>query len=105
MKLQAPQVVAVPSSHGEQPVFAKLYLPKDYQQGQKRRAVIFNHGAGYLQNSDLGWSNYFREFFFHNILIEQGYVVLDMITGHQKVMAVTGAPPFTVKWAPRKRRT
>ncbi|WP_306521473.1 prolyl oligopeptidase family serine peptidase [Rheinheimera sp.] len=78
MKLQAPQVVAVPSSHGEQPVFAKLYLPKDYQQGEKRRAVIFNHGAGYLQNSDLGWSNYFREFFFHNILIEQGYVVLDM---------------------------
>ena len=78
MKLQAPQVVAVPSSHGAQPVFAKLYLPKDYQQGERRRAVIFNHGAGYLQNSDLGWSNYFREFFFHNLLIEKGYVVLDM---------------------------
>ena len=59
-------------------MFAKLYLPKDYQQGEKHRAVIFNHGAGYLQNSDLGWSNYFREFFFHNILVEQGYVVLDM---------------------------
>lgn len=78
MALQAPQVIAVPSSYGEQPVFAKLYLPKDYQQGEKRRAVIFNHGAGYLQNSDLGWSNYFREFFFHQILIQQGYVVLDM---------------------------
>lgn len=78
MALQAPQVIAVPSSHGQQPVFAKLYLPKDYQQGQKRRAVIFNHGAGYLQNSDLGWSNYFREFFFHNLLTQQGYVVLDM---------------------------
>lgn len=78
MALQAPQVIAVPSSHGKQPVFAKLYLPKDYQQGEKRRAVIFNHGAGYLQNSDLGWSNYFREFFFHNLLTQQGYVVLDM---------------------------
>ncbi|MBU2428607.1 MAG: prolyl oligopeptidase family serine peptidase [Gammaproteobacteria bacterium] len=78
MALQAPQVIAVPSSHGKQPVFAKLYLPKDYQQGEKRRAVIFNHGAGYLQNSDLGWSNYFREFFFHQILTQQGYVVLDM---------------------------
>jgi dipeptidyl aminopeptidase/acylaminoacyl peptidase len=78
MALQAPQVIAVPSSHGKQPVFAKLYLPKDYKQGQKRRAVIFNHGAGYLQNSDLGWSNYFREFFFHNLLTQQGYVVLDM---------------------------
>ncbi|OBP14567.1 peptidase S9 [Rheinheimera sp. SA_1] len=78
MALQAPKVIAVPSSHGEQPVFAKLYLPKDYLQGEKRRAVIFNHGAGYLQNSDLGWSNYFREFFFHQILTQQGYVVLDM---------------------------
>lgn len=78
MALQAPQVIAVPSSHGKQPVFAKLYLPKDYKQGEKRRAVIFNHGAGYLQNSDLGWSNYFREFFFHNLLTQQGYVVLDM---------------------------
>lgn len=78
MALQAPQVIAVPSSHTKQPVFSKLYLPKDYQQGEKRRAVIFNHGAGYLQNSDLGWSNYFREFFFHQILTQQGYVVLDM---------------------------
>jgi dipeptidyl aminopeptidase/acylaminoacyl peptidase len=78
LNLAAPQVVAVPSSHGKQPVFAKLYLPKDYQQGEKRRAVIFNHGAGYLQNSDLGWSGYFREYLFHNLLIQQGYVVLDM---------------------------
>ncbi len=78
MALQAPQVIAVPSSHGKAPVYAKLYLPKDYKQGEKRRAVIFNHGAGYLQNSDLGWSSYFREFFFHNLLTQKGYVVLDM---------------------------
>lgn len=78
MALQAPQIVAVPSSHGEQPVYAKLYLPKDYQQGEKRRAVIFNHGAGYLQNSDAGWSNYYHEYFFHNLLVQKGYVVLDM---------------------------
>lgn len=78
LNLAAPQVIAVPSSHGKQPVFAKLYLPKDYQQGEKRRAVIFNHGAGYLQNSDLGWSGYFREYLFHNLLIQKGYVVLDM---------------------------
>ena len=78
LNLVAPQVIAVPSSHGKQPVFAKLYLPKDFQQGEKRRAVIFNHGAGYLQNSDLGWSGYFREYFFHNLLIQKGYVVLDM---------------------------
>ncbi|MGP9802576.1 prolyl oligopeptidase family serine peptidase [Rheinheimera sp. NSM] len=78
LPLVAPQVVAVPSSHGEQPVFSKVYYPADYQQGEKRRAVIFNHGAGYLQNSDLGWSGYFREFLFHNLLAQQGYVVMDM---------------------------
>ena len=78
LPLRAPQIVAVPSSHGEQPVFAKVYLPDNYQAGEKRRAVIFNHGAGYLQNSDLGWSGYFREFLFHNLLAQQGYVVMDM---------------------------
>lgn len=78
LPLQAPKIVAVPSSHGKQPVFAKVYYPANYQQGEKRRAVIFNHGAGYLQNSDLGWSGYFREFFFHNLLTQQGYVVMDM---------------------------
>ncbi len=78
LPLVAPQVVAVPSSHTRQPVFSKVYYPADYPQGEKRRAVIFNHGAGYLQNSDLGWSGYFREFFFHNLLVQQGYVVMDM---------------------------
>jgi dipeptidyl aminopeptidase/acylaminoacyl peptidase len=78
LPLFAPKVVAVPSSHSKQPIFSKVYYPKDYQQGEPRRAVIFNHGAGYLQNSDLGWSGYFREFLFHNLLAQQGYVVMDM---------------------------
>ncbi|WP_341502955.1 prolyl oligopeptidase family serine peptidase [Gallaecimonas sp. GXIMD4217] len=76
----APKVVAVPSSHTEQPIYAKLYLPKDFdaQRADKYPAVVFNHGAGYLQNSHLGWSGYFREFMFHSLLTEQGYVVMDM---------------------------
>lgn len=78
LPLVAPQIVAIASSHSKQPIFSKVYLPADYQQGEKRRAVVFSHGAGYLQNSDLGWSRYFREFFFHNLLVQQGYVVLDM---------------------------
>ncbi|KKO47058.1 peptidase S9 [Arsukibacterium ikkense] len=78
LPLVAPQVVAVPSNHTRHPVFSKVYYPADYQQGEARRAVVFNHGAGYLQNSDLGWSGYFREFLFHNLLVQQGYVVLDM---------------------------
>lgn len=73
-----PEIVAVPSSHGEQPIYSRVYLPENYQQGDARKAVIFNHGAGYLQNAHLGWSNYFREFMFHSLLVKQGYVVMDM---------------------------
>ena len=73
-----PEVVEVASSFADQPIYAKVYYPKDYKQGEKRRAVIFNHGAGYLQNSDFGFSGYFREFMFHNMLAQQGYVVMDM---------------------------
>ncbi|RDV27594.1 S9 family peptidase [Alteromonas aestuariivivens] len=74
----APQVVAIPSSYTAQPIYARVYLPEDYLQGEPRRAVVFNHGAGYLQNSHLGWSGYFREYMFHSMLAQQGYVVLDM---------------------------
>lgn len=80
-QLIAPKIVAVPSSHTEQPIYAKVYYPANYQQGEtgkKRKAVIFNHGAGYLQNSHMGWSGYFREFMFHSLLASQGYVVMDM---------------------------
>ncbi|MEI5638652.1 MULTISPECIES: S9 family peptidase [unclassified Pseudoalteromonas] len=79
-KLIAPKIVAVPSSHQEQPVYAKVYYPADYKEGEagKRKAVIFNHGAGYLQNSHMGWSGYFREFMFHSLLASKGYVVMDM---------------------------
>ncbi|GGF58629.1 peptidase S9 [Alteromonas lipolytica] len=74
----APQVVAIPSSHTQEPIYARVYLPEGYTEGEPRRAVVFNHGAGYLQNSHLGWSGYFREFMFHSLLVKQGYVVLDM---------------------------
>ncbi|MCW8108160.1 prolyl oligopeptidase family serine peptidase [Alteromonas ponticola] len=74
----APQVVAINSSHTTQPIYARVYLPDNYEQGAPRKAVVFNHGAGYLQNAHLGWSGYFREYMFHSMLAQQGYVVLDM---------------------------
>lgn len=77
---QAPEVVAVPSSHGADDVYARVYLPQGYDESRSEKypAVIFNHGAGYLQNAHYGFSGYFREFMFHNLLTQQGYVVLDM---------------------------
>jgi len=57
-------------------VYARLYQPK--QQSAARPAVIFVHGAGYLQNAHKWWSSYFREYMFHNLLADNGYTVLDI---------------------------
>ncbi|RDI99051.1 S9 family peptidase [Dyella solisilvae] len=73
-----PQIVSVPSSHGAGVIWAKYYGPADASAAASRPAVIFVHGAGYLQNVTLSYSNYFREQMFHNLLVQQGYVVLDM---------------------------
>jgi dipeptidyl aminopeptidase/acylaminoacyl peptidase len=74
----APKIVQVPSSHGAGVIYAKYYGPADEQAAASRPAVLFVHGAGYLQNVTLSYGHYFREQMFHNLLIAQGFVVLDM---------------------------
>jgi len=74
----APQIVAVPSTHGADPVWAKLYRPATLEPGKKYPVVMFVHGAGYLQNVTQRFPVYFREQMFHNLLVQQGYIVLDM---------------------------
>lgn len=74
----APDIVPIKSSNSDQPIYSRVYAKPKKNDEDLRRAVVFSHGAGYLQNSHLGWSGYFREFMFHNMLVEQGYVVLDM---------------------------
>ena len=39
---------------------------------------MFVHGAGYLQNVHKWWSQYSREYMFHHVLMEQGFLVLDV---------------------------
>jgi dipeptidyl aminopeptidase/acylaminoacyl peptidase len=58
---------------------ARLFLPERLGKARdpKRPAVIFIHGAGYLQNAHRYWSTYYREYMFHHLLAERGYVVLD----------------------------
>ncbi|MES2127620.1 MAG: prolyl oligopeptidase family serine peptidase [Pseudomonadota bacterium] len=73
-----PQMVAVPSTHGADPVWAKLYRPATLEAGKKYPVVMFVHGAGYLQNVTNRYPVYFREQMFHNLLVEKGYIVLDM---------------------------
>ena len=71
-------IVSVPSTHTKEPIYAKLYKPADFDASKRYPAVLFVHGAGYLQNTELGYPNYFREQMFHNLLTSKGYIVLDM---------------------------
>ncbi len=70
-----PQVITF-TARDNQPVYARLYTPDPAK--NNGAAVIFVHGAGYLQNAHKWWSSYFREYMFHNLLTDKGYTVLDM---------------------------
>jgi dipeptidyl aminopeptidase/acylaminoacyl peptidase len=73
-----PESVQVPSKHGAGAIWGKFYGPANPEPGRKYPLVMFVHGAGYLQNADLHWPDYFREQMFHNLLVRQGFVVLDL---------------------------
>ncbi len=73
-----PKLVQVPSKHGAGTVWAKYYGPETMEPGKQYPIVMFVHGAGYLQNVHQRYPVYFREQMFHNLLVQQGYIVLDM---------------------------
>jgi len=74
-----PEIVKIPSSHVDGTIYAKLYRAADAARAAvKHPGVIFIHGAGYTQNVMLRFPYYFREQMFHNFLVQQGYVVLDL---------------------------
>jgi dipeptidyl aminopeptidase/acylaminoacyl peptidase len=70
-----PEFVQVPSSHVNGTIAAKLYRPQG-PAAASHPAVLFIHGAGYLQDVTRHFSYYFREQMFNNLLAQQGYVVL-----------------------------
>jgi dipeptidyl aminopeptidase/acylaminoacyl peptidase len=73
-----PEVITYRARDGKD-VHARLYTPEmiGASRDRTRPAVIFVHGAGYLQNAHKYWSTYYREYMFHNLLASMGYVVLD----------------------------
>jgi len=77
MSWVAPEIVKIPSTHFDGVIYAKIYRSQGTP-AAKRPAVIFIHGAGYLQNVQLRYPYYFREQLFNNLLVQSGYVVLDM---------------------------
>jgi dipeptidyl aminopeptidase/acylaminoacyl peptidase len=72
-----PEIVRFPARDGAQ-VPARIYRPSDVGAEPNGAAVIFVHGAGYLQNVHNFWSSYFREYMFHHFLASFGYTVLDI---------------------------
>jgi dipeptidyl aminopeptidase/acylaminoacyl peptidase len=57
-------------------VWGRLYISSKHKPGGP--AVLFVHGAGYLQNVHRWWSSYYREYMFNHLLMERGFVVLDI---------------------------
>jgi dipeptidyl aminopeptidase/acylaminoacyl peptidase len=70
-----PPVIQFTASDGVK-VASRIYEPE--QSKKNGAAVLFVHGAGYLQNAHNYWSNYYREYMFHNLLCDLGYTVLDV---------------------------
>jgi dipeptidyl aminopeptidase/acylaminoacyl peptidase len=72
---RVPELVTFTARDGAT-VYARLYKPANPH--PNRPAVLFVHGAGYLQNAHKWWSQYFREYMFNNLLADNGYYVLDI---------------------------
>jgi dipeptidyl aminopeptidase/acylaminoacyl peptidase len=70
-----PEVVTFQAEDGKE-IYARLYQPDSAV--KNNAAVLFVHGAGYLQNAHKWWSSYFREYMFNNLLVDEGYTVLDL---------------------------
>jgi dipeptidyl aminopeptidase/acylaminoacyl peptidase len=70
-----PPIVEIPARDGIK-VPARIYKPANWKKGGP--LVIFVHGAGYLQNAHKRWSTYSREYMFHHLLRDRGYLVLDL---------------------------
>jgi dipeptidyl aminopeptidase/acylaminoacyl peptidase len=70
-----PEIVTFTARDGAT-VYGRLFKPTNPD--PHKPAVLFVHGAGYLQNAHKWWSSYFREYMFNNLLADNGYYVLDI---------------------------
>jgi dipeptidyl aminopeptidase/acylaminoacyl peptidase len=71
----SPEIINFKSADGTN-VNARLYIPEETE--TNGAAIVFVHGAGYLQNAHNFWSSYFREYMFHNLLRDNGYTIIDI---------------------------
>ena len=72
---RTPENITYTASDGAT-VYAHVFQPKT--EVKNNAAIVFVHGAGYLQNVHQWWSSYFREYMFHNLLVDNGYTVINI---------------------------
>lgn len=77
LALPPPQIVEFENPADHVRVRAFLYKPEPFVRGRKYPAVVFVHGAGYLQNVTRSMTEYAVNMLFHHRLARMGFVVLD----------------------------
>ncbi|GAB3909201.1 prolyl oligopeptidase family serine peptidase [Mucilaginibacter boryungensis] len=73
---RAPEIFTFKNRDGAD-IYARVYTPAN--PAPSHPAVVFVHGAGYLQDVMYKWStSYFHEYMFNNMLADNGYTVLEI---------------------------
>jgi dipeptidyl aminopeptidase/acylaminoacyl peptidase len=73
---RAPEIFTFKNRYGTD-IYARVYTPANPLPSHP--AVVFVHGAGYLQDVMYKWSSsYFHEYMFNNLLADAGYTVLEI---------------------------
>jgi dipeptidyl aminopeptidase/acylaminoacyl peptidase len=73
---RAPEIFTFKNRYGTD-IYARVYTPAHPLPSHP--AVVFVHGAGYLQDVIYKWSSYyFHEYMFNNMLADNGYTVLEI---------------------------
>ena len=73
---RAPEIFTFKNRDGVD-IYARVYTPTN--PAPSHPAVVFVHGAGYLQDVMYKWStSYFHEYMFNNLLADNGYTVLEI---------------------------
>ncbi len=84
MAFPAPEIVEYENPDDGVKVRALLYKPVPFDPSRTYPAVLFIHGAGYLQNVTKSMTSYDVNMLFHHRLARKGYVVLDPDYRHSK---------------------
>ncbi len=82
LALPPAEIVTFPSGDDGTTLRALLYRPEPFDPARKVPAVVFVHGAGYLQNVTRSMTEYPANLLFHHRLARLGFAVLDVDYRH-----------------------